>query len=226
MANHHGLSIHVHSTGDASTKNVLDALEYVHQQAPAENYRNTITHLQLVDKKDIPRFKELNVIANVQPYWQFKSPSWWHHVDYQFLGDRAHEEYPLGSFFANGVTVASSSDYPITIEPNPLVAIDVGVTRNMPNGILYGVEDITDIDDARYLLNKQERATVRQMIKSFTINGAYAMFMDDEIGTIEVDKLADFVVLDQNLLTINPIDIDKVKVVMTFFEGKLVYEIE
>jgi hypothetical protein len=52
------------------------------------------------------------------------------------------------------------------------------------------------------------------------------MFMDDEIGTIEVDKLADFVVLDQNLLTINPIDIDKVKVVMTFFEGKLVYERE
>lgn len=224
MANRHGLQIHVHSTGDGSTRNVLDALQYARVNTPAGDYRNTITHLQLVDKKDIPRFKELDVIASVQPYWQFKGPNWWHNVDYQFLGQRAEEEFPLGTFFAHGITVASSSDYPATIVPNPMLAIDIGVTRNMDNGSSHGVEDITDIDDARYLLGKQERANVRQMIKSFTINGAYTMFMDHEVGSIEAGKLADMVVLDQNLLTINPIDIDKVKVVMTFFDGKLVYE--
>ena len=224
QVNQSGLSIHVHSTGDASTRKVLDALEYAHVTAPKSNYRNVITHLQLVDDKDILRFKALNVIASVQPYWQFKGPVWWDNVDYQFLGQRAEKEFPLGAFFANGITVASSSDYPATNVPNPLLAIDIGVTRNIDNGIFHGVEDITDMDDERYLLNKQERATVGQMIKSFTINGAYTMFMENEIGSIESGKIADIVVLDQNLLTINPIDIDKVKVVMTFFAGKLVYE--
>ena len=219
-----GLSIHVHSTGDASTRKVLDALEYAHTKVPKGDYRNTITHLQLVEHKDILRFKELDVIASVQPYWQFKGPTWWNNVDYQFLGKRAEKEYPLGIFFANGITVASSSDYPATSVPNPLLAIDVGVTRNIDNGTFHGVEDITDIDDERYLLNKRERATVGQMIKSFTINGAYTIFMDNETGSIEPGKFADIVVLDQNLLTINPINIDKVKVVMTFFDGKLVYE--
>ena len=222
--NQSGLSVHVHSTGDGSTRKVLDALEDAYTKAPVGDYRNTITHLQLVDNKDILRFKELKVIASVQPYWQFKGPNWWQNVDYRFLGDRAEQEYPLGTFFANGIIVASSSDYPATSVPNPLLAIDIGVTRNIDNGALHGVEDITDIDDERYLLNKLERATVGQMIKSFTINGAYTMFMENETGSIEPGKFADIVVLDQNLLAINPIDIDKVKVVMTFFDGKLVYE--
>lgn len=224
LANRMGLQIHVHSTGDASTRNVLDALEYIRDKVPQQDYRNTITHLQLVDQADIPRFKELNVIASVQPYWHFKGPNWWHNVDYRILGERAEEEYPLATFFANGITVASSSDHPITPVPKPLTAIDTGVTRNIPNGSVYGVEDITNMDDDRCLLNKQERATVQQMIKSFTINGAHTMFMEQETGSIETGKLADLVVLDQNLLAINPVDIDKVEVVMTFFDGKMVYE--
>ncbi len=225
LANRMGLQVHVHSTGDASTRNVLDALQYVRGRIPQQDYRNTITHLQLVDQADIPRFKELNVIASVQPYWHFKGPNWWHNVDYRILGERAEEEYPLATFFANGITVASSSDHPITPVPRPLSAIDTGVTRNLNDGNPYGVEDITDMDDERYLLNKKERATVQQMIRSFTINGAYAMFMEQETGSIEPGKLADLVVLDQNLLKIKPVDIDKAEVVMTFFNGKLVYDI-
>ncbi len=223
-ANTKGLQIHVHSTGDGSTRKVLDALEAVHSQLPQGDYRNIITHLQLVDERDILRFKELEVIASVQPYWQFKGPKWWHNVDYQFLGDRANREFPLRAFFDHDIIVASSSDYPATRVPNPLLAIEIGVTRNIDNGSFYGVEDITHMDDERYLLNKQERATVQQMIKSFTINGAYALFMEKETGSIEAGKFADLVVLDQNLLAIDPIQIDKTKVVMTFFGGKLVYE--
>ncbi len=145
-------------------------------------------------------------------------------MDYQFLGDRANREFPLRAFFDHDIIVASSSDYPATRVPNPLLAIEIGVTRNIDNGSFYGVEDITHMDDERYLLNKQERATVQQMIKSFTINGAYALFMEKETGSIEAGKFADLVVLDQNLLAIDPIQIDKTKVVMTFFGGKLVYE--
>ncbi|MCC5465839.1 amidohydrolase family protein [Pelosinus sp. Bkl1] len=62
------------------------------------------------------------------------------------------------------------------------------------------------------------------MIKSFTINGAYTLFMEHEIGSIEVGKFADLVVIDQNLFVVNPIDIDKTKIIMTFFDGKLVYK--
>lgn len=226
QANISGLSIHVHSTGDASTRNVLDALAYVKARIPERDYRNAITHLQLVNCEDVLRFKQLEVIASVQPYWHFKGPNWWRNVDYRFLGERAENEFPLGTFFRNGIKVASSSDYPATIVPNPLLAIDIGVTRNIDNGLLHGVDDITDIDDNRYLLNKKERATVTQMIKSFTINGAYMMSMENETGSIEVGKAADLAILDKNLLTIKPTEIDKAQVVMTFFNGKLVYERE
>ncbi|SMC89308.1 amidohydrolase [Sporomusa malonica] len=223
QANQRGLQIHVHSTGDAATRRVLDALEEVQEKVSPGDFRNTITHLQLVDQDDILRFKQLKVIASVQPYWHFKGPNWWQYVDYRLLGERAKHEYPLRSFINQGVIIASSSDYSITPVPNPLFAIEVGATRNIYNGRAFGVEDITDMDDGRYLLNKDERVSVAEMIKSFTINGAFTLFIDQETGSIEVGKQADLVVLDQDLLSINPVDIDKVKVCMTFFAGNLVY---
>lgn len=222
--NQAGLQIHVHSTGDGSTQNVLNALEDAKSRIPAGDYRNIITHLQLVDEMDISRFKTLDVIASVQPYWHYKTPNWWHSVDYRLLGKRAEKEYPLQSFFNIGSTVVSSSDYPITMIPNPFIAIETGVTRNMAQGGMHEIEDITDGNDGRFLLNAEERATVQEMIRSFTINGAYCMFMEKEIGSIEPGKLADFIVLDRDILKINPLDIDKAKVVMTFFNGRMVYE--
>ena len=224
LANQRGLQLHVHSTGDASTRTVLDALEYTRTAVGEGDCRNTITHLQLVDEQDIKRFKELGVVASVQPFWHFKLPNWWDVVDYQFLGAKAEEEFPLGTFFANEVVVTSSSDYPATIVPNPLYAIEIGVTRNIDNGEFYSVADINNMDEEKYLLDKRERASVGQMLKSFTANGAYALFMERVVGSIEVGKLADMVVLDQNILAIDPVDIDKVKVVMTFFNGTPVYK--
>jgi predicted amidohydrolase YtcJ len=110
------------------------------------------------------------------------------------------------------------------VDAYPLRAIEIGVTRNLDNGPVFGVEDITDIDDERYLLNKDERATVTEMVRSFTINGAYMLFMETETGSIEPGKLADLVVLDHNILVVNPLDIDKTKVLLTIFGGEVVYE--
>lgn len=223
-ANRRGLQIHVHSIGDGATRKVLDALAAARQLVPAGDFRNTITHLQLVAPDDIMRFKQLQVLASVQPYWHFKGPNWWHNVDYRLLGARAEYEYPLQAFVAAGVPIISSSDYPITPVPNPLFAIETGVTRNIFDGRVYGVEDITDREDERYLLNKAERVTVAAMLRSFTINGAYSLFIEHETGSLEAGKQADMVVLAQNLLAINPIAIDKVKVLRTYFAGRLVYQ--
>jgi predicted amidohydrolase YtcJ len=200
--NSEGLQIHVHSIGDRATRDTLDAFEYALKQVPGE-HRNAITHLQLVAPEDIPRFKELGVIANCQAYWHLKEPEWWEVVDFPFLGKRAENEYPLGSFFRSRAVVASSSDYPVTDPPNPLRAIQVGVTRN---------------------LNREERSSLTDMIKSFTANNAYALFLDDVTGTIEVGKYADLVILGQNLFSIDPLDIDGVRVLTTMFRGEVVYE--
>lgn len=218
-----GIQIHVHSTGDQATANVLDALEYVQHHGESAHCHHTITHLQLVRPQDITRFRDLSVIASVQPYWHCKGPGWWEDVDFRFLGQRANQEFPLGSFFHHDVVVASSSDYIATLVPNPFVAMQIGVTRNLPDGRAYGVDNITDIDDPRYLLNPKERATIIEMIRSFTINNAYALFLDHETGSLETGKKADFIVIDQNVLAIDPLAIGQTKVLMTFFGGKLVY---
>ncbi|WP_434799306.1 amidohydrolase [Terrisporobacter vanillatitrophus] len=225
-ANDNNFSIHVHSVGDGSTRKVLDAIEKTYELSGKfdVNFRNTITHLQLVDKNDIKRFKDLNVIAALQPYWHLKGPKWWEEVDYKLVGDRAEEEYPLKSFLNEGVIITSSSDHSVTPVPNPFYAIEAGVTRNLYNHKYFGVDDITDMDDERYLLNKNERGTVEDLVRSFTINGAYQIFRENEVGSLEVGKYADFIIIDRDIFSVNPVDIENTKVLKTFFNGKLVYE--
>ena len=226
-ANDNGFSIHVHSVGDKSTKTVLDAIEKTYESrnsSDIKNFRNTITHLQLVDKDDIKRFKKLNIIAAIQPYWHLKGPKWWEEVDYKLLGERARDEYPLKSFIKEGVIITSSSDHSVTPIPNPFYAIEAGVTRNLYNHDYFGVDDIDNMDDERYLLNKNERGSVEDLVRSFTINGAYQIFIENEIGSLEVGKYADFIIIDRDIFNINPIDIENTKVLKTFFNGCLVYD--
>ncbi|MDW7739826.1 MAG: amidohydrolase [Bacillota bacterium] len=218
-----GIQVHVHSIGDASTRLVLDALESAGPTEKIRRNRNSITHLQLIDPSDIPRFKKLNVIASVQPYWHCKEPGWWHNVDNYFLGHRAETEYPLQSFFNAGVIVASSSDHPVTAVPDPLRALRAGITRNLTDEERYGLERIGTADDPPYLLNMKERATLPAMIKSLTVNGAYMLFTDDQTGTIEVGKWADLVILDQNLFDLDPLDFGQARVIRTVFKGDTVF---
>ena len=120
-----------------------------------------------------------------------------------YLGQqRADLEYPMESFFDAGVHVASASDYPVTIPPDPLSGIAVGVNRWMP-GLVHEYPAPPDLDG---ILWPQERATVKQMIRSFTIGGARANFLDKATGTIKVGKRADLVVLDTNILKVEDSD--------------------
>jgi hypothetical protein len=115
----------------------------------------------------------------------------------------------MESFFKAGVMVTSSSDYSVTIPCNPLVAIQTGMTRTRP-GII----------DPKEILWPDERATLEQMIASFTINGAYANFLEKTTGSLEVGKMADIIVLSANLFEIPATEIGNTKVLLTLFEGK------
>jgi len=204
-----GFQIHVHSIGDAATAMTLDALQFAAEANGRRDSRHLITHLQLVDPSDILRFSRLGVIAVAQPYW-FMKDDYYYNLQVPYLGQkRADEEYPMASFFKAGVMVASSSDYPVTIPCNPLQAIQIGITRSMP-----GKNDP---------LWPQESASLEQMIASFTINGAYANFLEKETGSIEKGKSADLIVLNRDLFEIPATEIREVKVVSTFFCGKKVF---
>jgi predicted amidohydrolase YtcJ len=215
-----GFQIHVHSIGDAATRITLDGFAYARQQNEVRDSRHMVTHLQLVNPADVARFAELNAIAVPQPYWFVVDTYYTQAVEY--VGQaRADRQYPMKSFFDKGVVVASASDYPVTIPPNPMLAIELGATRTVP----VGSEAYVDPSFTQALV-PAERVTVEQMIASFTINGAYAAFLEDEIGSLEAGKKADLIVLDQNLLQISPTEIHKTTVLLTFFEGQEVYRSE
>jgi len=209
-----GFQIHVHAIGDAATKVTLDALEFVQARNGVRDSRHAITHLQLVSPKDIQRFHDLGVLAIPQPYW-FKKDSYYYNIQVPYLGQkRADAEYPMASFFKAGVKVASSSDYPVTIPCNPLIAIETGITRREP-----GTDSTSDA------LWPEERVSLEEMIESFTINGAYADFLEHTTGSLEVGKSADFIILDRDVFQIAPTEIHEVQVLATYFQGRKVFSL-
>jgi hypothetical protein len=210
-ADRKNLQIHIHAIGDAAIRMSLDALAYARQQNGQRDSRHLITHLQVVDYADIPRFAELDVVGVPQPFWHVKGEYFWG-LEAKYLGrERAEKEYPMKSFLDAGVTLASASDYPVQVPSPPLVGIMLGVLRCIPGD-----------PDPNEILGPHERMSLADMITSFTINGAYANFMEDETGSIEVGKKADLVVLERNLFDISTEEIGDVKVLMTLFEGKAV----
>lgn len=219
-----GYQIHVHSIGDAATRSVLDAYDYAQTKNGDQEYRNVITHLQVVDDADKVRMGELGIIGSTQPFWHLKEPEWWDYVDSVALGpERAWTEYPVKSLMDNGVRMTFSGDHPVSPINNPFWAIEVAVTRNLNVPEFYGVDPITDIDDPTWLLNPDERISVLDAVKAYTINGAYQLYRDDTTGSIEVGKFADMIVVDQDIFKINPLNIDSTKVLTTIFNGEPVF---
>jgi predicted amidohydrolase YtcJ len=127
----------------------------------------------------------------------------------------------MKSFFKAGVTVASASDFPVTVPPDPLVAIAVGVNRWDPN-LVYEYPAPPSLEG---ILWPEERVSVKQMIRSFTIEGAKANYLEKRVGTIEVGKRADLVVLNKNLLKVkDPTDLFGAHVLFTMGDGKVLHD--
>ncbi len=210
-----GFQVHVHAIGDAACRDYIDAIEAATKVNGERDARHTITHLQLVAESDIDRMAKLGIVASVQPYWFNKLVF---EAESRTLGvERANREYPTRKLFEHGLMVAGSSDSPITDPPNPLAAIETGVTRCVP-GTLPADRDP---------LGPEERVSRAQMIECFTINVARQMFLETTVGSIEPDKLANLVILERNILDEKAVpdwEIAKTPVSATYFFGVQVYD--
>lgn len=116
----------------------------------------------------------------------------------------------------SGVVITGSIDYPITQDDRPLYGIEIGVTRTSPY--------IEEQDEPQYQRSVNQSVSVYDMLKCYTVNGAYELKMDSMIGTIEVGKKADLVILGQNILTCDAKDISDTQVVCTISDGRIVYQ--
>ena len=166
-----GFQLHYHAIGDAAVSLAVDAVAAARASAPAPG-RDLITHLQLMDPRDLARMAELGIVALTQPYWFSKDAVYDRDVYRPFLGDeRAAHQYPMRSLLDAGVLVAGSSDYPVSPPPDPLLAIQRGVLRRDPLA-----------PDTSSELWPEEAVDVESMIAAFTIAGARANFLEAETG--------------------------------------------
>ena len=206
-----GLTMHIHAIGDAAVTLSLDAYEIAQKATGLSDQRNAITHLQIVQPEDVARMAELEIVAVTNPYWFFREPGYFYELEVPYLGlERAEKEYPMKAFFDAGVVVTAASDYPVTIPPRPLDAIQFGVIRQAA-----GMPET--------LLGADQRVTIEQMIEASTINAAFQMKCEDRLGSIAVGKAADLVVLDKDITACDPETIADAQVLGTMVGGELIY---
>ncbi len=209
-----GFQVHVHATGDRGIQKTLDAFEYAQTQNGLSDSRHMITHVQLVHPDDIARFGKLNVIASFQALWAYPD-QYIKELTLPVLGViRSNWNYPINSIVSSGGRIAGGSDWTVS-SLNPLYAIEVAITRREPGSSKYG--------DA---LIPEEAVDLETILHAYTLEGAYSLFKENDIGSLETGKLADIVILDRNLFQIPKNEIHKALVDLTIFDGKLVYERE
>lgn len=202
--------VHTHAIGDRAIRETLDAIEAAGKANGPRDARHHIAHLQLIDSADIPRFRRLGVLANVQPLWAYRDP-FIRDLTEPVLGpERSAAMYPLASLVASGAVVVAGSDWSVS-SMNPLEAMEVAVTRQNPAG-----------GDSEPWIPEQ-RLRLPEILAAYTINGAYLSFLESETGSLEVGKWADLVVLDQDLFEVPPGRLGEVRVVLTMLAGKAVY---
>lgn len=202
-----GLHLMVHAIGDKGIRTLLDIYERVEKENGPRDRRFRIEHLQHIHPADIPRLKQLGVIASMQPY---------HAIDdgrfaEKYIGyERCKTTYAFKSLMDAGATVAFGSDW-FVAPPTPLEGIYAAVTRRT----------LDDKNPDGWV--PEQKISVEQALQAYTINGAYASYEEKIKGSLEAGKLADFVVLDKDITTIDPVQIRDVKVLRTVVGAKVVY---
>ena len=190
-----GFDFNIHALGDRATTESLNAIE----KGQKGKGRHRLTHLEVVNQSDFPRFKKLNVTADVQVAGDFTKPENWKENEF-LIGDRANNLVPLKSLGDAGARITLSSDWDVSYL-NPFVGMQNALERKPQN--------LPDL---------------KSVIEAYTINAAYVMRQEEKTGSIEVGKVADLIVLDQNIFDVGTDKISKTKVLMTFLAGDKVSE--
>jgi len=207
-ADKEGFQIGIHAIGDAANRMVLDAYSLARKINGVRDSRHRIEHAQVLTKEDIPRFKELGVIASMQPTHCIEDLRW---AETRIGLERCRYAYAWKSLKKQGAVLAFGTDWPV-VSLNPMEGLYAAVTRRDTSGY------------PRKGWFPQERLTIQEAIEAYTLGSAYAEFREKEKGSLVPGKLADIVILDHNLLEIPSEEILKTRVLYTIMNGKIVYE--
>ena len=203
-----GFQMNTHAIGDAANREVLDVYEEALKQIPRADHRFRIEHAQVISPSDIPRFAQLGVIPSMQTTHQTSDMYW---AEKRVGPERIRGAYAWRSLLNTGVVIPNGTDFPVESE-DPLYSFHAAVTRqdakNWPAGGWY----------------PEQRMTREEALDAMTIWPAYASFQEQQLGSITPGKLADFTVLDQDIMTVPAEDILKTRVQLTVLGGKIVYD--
>ncbi len=203
-----------HSVGDGAVHAMLDAYSEINQEFPVRASRPCITHANFMSAEAIRKMKELGVVADLQPAWLWLDGAT---LRKQFGAERLRYFQPYKSLFESGVIIGGGSDHMQkigsfrSINPyNPFLGMWIALTRQ-PRW--------TDQP-----LHPEQRISREQAIRLYTINNAFLMFEEKQKGSLEKGKLADFIVLDRDILTCPVDEVKSIQVEQTYLGGKLVYQ--
>jgi predicted amidohydrolase YtcJ len=208
-----GMQVHMHAIGDRAVRAGLDAIEAAQKENGRLDNRHHISHLQMINVDDIDRFAALDAAANFQALWAYPDV-YIMELNLPVLGEeRIQGMYPLGSVERSGGRIVGGSDWDVS-SANPLDAIETAVRRQ------------DSLSGNGPVLNESERVSLSTMIDAYTINAAWLMHQEDTVGSIEVGKKADVVVLDRSLFDIPDTEISDARVLETLLDGETVYAAE
>jgi len=203
-----GLQTMIHAIGDRANDLILTIFEQVERENGDRDRRFRIEHAQHLRPQDIPRFARDRVIASMQPYHAIDDGRW---AEKRIGKERAKTTYAFRSLLDSGATLAFGTDW--TVAPlNPVLTVYAAVTRRT----LDGKNSKGWVPD--------QKISVEEAVRAYTLGSAYAEFQESVKGSITVGKLADIVLLSRDIFKIDPKDIENVKVVMTLVDGRPVYE--
>jgi predicted amidohydrolase YtcJ len=206
-----GLQLFTHAIGDYGVRMTLDAYENAKQGNHNRDRRSRIEHIETVAAADIPRFGKLGVIASMQPLHSYPDSDtldvWARNVG----PDRASRAWAWKSIADGGGHLAFGSDWPV-VTLSPWEGIQTAVTRQTAEGTPAGG------------FVPEQRLTVQQAVDGYTLGAAFAGRRETTEGSLEVGKLADLIILSQNIFDVNPHKIGATKVVTTIVGGRLVYQ--
>ena len=206
-ADYNKLQISTHAIGDRANAFMLDLYKKIKDRNPRWDRRFRIEHAQHVRFTDIPRFKEIGIIPSCQPYHAIDDGVW---AEKRIGPERIKYTYPFKTFLENDIILCFGSDWPVA-PLNAIKGIYAAVTRRT----------LDDKNPGGWI--PEQKISVEDAVKCYTINNAYAAFEENIKGSIENGKLADLVVLSDDIFKISPENIKDVKVDMTICDGEIIY---